>query len=289
MGEPQGRRLGVETKKRAREGVMSQWTIDDIPWDQFDPSKIGGEVCVVKTAALVEHNSADYATYLCNVFPDDRAFQDAALSWAAEEKRHGEALGRWAEAADPSFDFMASFKRFVGGYRIPVDATSSVRGSRSGELLARCVVECGTSSFYSALRDATAEPVLKAICHRIAGDEFRHYKMFYTYLQHYLPKERPWLIKRLAVACGRFLEVGDDELAFAYHCANEPDRPYDRARAYEAYFRAAAVYYRQHHVERAAGMMLKASGVRPTGWVGQVAMRIAWLHVHRQQRRALAA
>ena len=269
---------------------MSRWTIDDIPWDQFDPSKIEGEVVpMVKTAALVEHNSADYATYLCNVFHDNREFQNAAISWAAEEKRHGELLGRWAEAADPSFDFTASLKRFVDGYRIPVDASSSVRGSRSGELIARCVVECGTSLFYSAVRDATQEPVLKAICHRIAGDEFRHYKLFYTYLQRYLPEERPWLIKRLAVACGRFLEVGDDELAFAYHCANEPDLPYDRARAYEAHSRATAVHYRQHHVQRAAGMMLKASGVNPTGWAGRAAMRIAWLHMQRQQRRALAA
>ena len=151
---------GTRTK-RVREGGMSRWTIDDIPWDQFDPSKIEGEVVpMVKTAALVEHNSADYATYLCNVFHDDREFQNAAISWAAEEKRHGESLGRWAEAADPSFDFTASVKRFVDGYRIPVDASSSVRGSRSGELIARCVVECGTSLFYSALRVATQEPVL---------------------------------------------------------------------------------------------------------------------------------
>lgn len=269
---------------------MNHWTIDDIPWDQFDPSKIEGEIVpVVKTAALVEHNSADYAIYLCNVFPDDRAFQDATMSWAAEEKRHGESLGRWAQAADPGFDFIASLKRFVDGYRIPVNASSSVRGSRSGELIARCVVECGTSSFYSALRDATEEPVLKAICHRIAGDEFRHYKLFYSYLQHYLREERPWLISRLAVACGRFLEVSDDELAFAHHCANEPDLPYDRARAYGAHSRAVAGYYRQHHVRRAAGMMLKASGVSPAGWVGRAAMRIAWLHVRHQQRRRLAA
>jgi rubrerythrin len=282
--------LELKGRKQAREGRMSHWTIDDIPWDRFDSSKIEGEVVsVVKTAALVEHNSADYATYLCNVFPDDPDFQNAARSWAAEEEQHGEALARWAEAADPNFDFVASFQRFVSGYRIPVGATSSVRGSRSGELIARCVVECGTSLFYSALRDATGEPVLKAICHRIAGDEFRHYKLFYAHLQHYLPQERPWLIERLAVACSRFLEVGDDELAFAYHCANEPDRPYDRARAYEAHSRAAAAHYRQHHVQRATGMVLKASGVSPTGWVGQATMRIAWLHVQRQQRRALAA
>jgi hypothetical protein len=269
---------------------MKRWTLDDIPWSRFDPTKIAADIIpVVKTASLVEYNSADYAAYLRNVFPDDPAFQDAAAAWAAEEKQHGEALGRWAKAADPSFDFDASFRRFVEGYRIPVESTASVRGSRSGELIARCVVESGTSSLYSALRDSTDEPVLKAICHHIAADEFRHFRLFYTYLQHYLPEERPWLMRRLLVACGRFLEVGDDELAFAYHCANEPDRDYDRARANEAYTRVVARCYQRGHVERAVGMMLKASGVSPAGWFGDLACRIAWLHVQRQQRRALAA
>ena len=39
----------------------------------------------------------------------------------------------------------------------------------------------------------------------------------------------------------------------------------------------------------AVGMMLKASGVSPVGWLGQAATKIAWLHVQRQQRRSLAA
>jgi hypothetical protein len=70
--------------------------------------------------------------------------------------------------------------RFRAGYRLPLEARASVRGSRSAELLARCVVEVETSSLYSVIRDATQEPVLKAISHRIAGDEFRHYKLFTT-------------------------------------------------------------------------------------------------------------
>jgi hypothetical protein len=269
---------------------MRHWTLDDIPWDTFDRSRIDPNmVPVVKTASLVERNSADYASYLRNVFFDDPAFQDAAVAWAMEEAQHGEALGRWAELADPAFDFKAAFRRFGEGYRIPVEATASVRGSRTGELIARCVVESGTSSYYTALRDGTDEPVLKAICHRIAGDEFRHYKLFYRYLQSYLPRERPWVLRRLAVACGRFFEMDDDELSFAYHCANEPERAYDRARANAAYTQAASVYYRRSHVERAIGMMLKATGVSPAGFIGQTASRVAWLHVQRQQRRALAA
>lgn len=269
---------------------MKRWTLDDIPWDKFDSTKVAAEIVpVVKTASLVEYNSADYAAYLHNVFPDDPAFRDAADAWASEERQHGQALGRWAEKADPGFEFEASFKRFVDGFRIPIASTISVRGSRSGELIARCVVESGTSSMYTALRDATDEPALKAMCHHIAGDEYRHYQLFYRHLQNYLPEERISLLKRLMIVCGRFMEVGDDELAFAYHCANEPHRNYDRVRANKAYTRVAAGFYRRAHVDRAIGMMLKASGVSPAGRLGNLARRIAWLHVQRQQRRAAAA
>ena len=118
------------------------WTLDDIPWDRFDPSKVDPEhLKIIKAASLVEYNGEDYARYLCNVFPEDPDFQAAAEGWAVEEVQHGEALGRWAELADPSFDFQAAVARFRAGYSIPIDSQSSVRGSRSGELVARCIVE----------------------------------------------------------------------------------------------------------------------------------------------------
>src|SRR3546814_4742156 len=63
---------------------------------------------------------------------------------------------------------------FREGFRPDVDATESIRGSRAGELVARCMVEVGTSSYYRALGDAATEPALKAICRFIAGDELRH-------------------------------------------------------------------------------------------------------------------
>jgi rubrerythrin len=105
--------------------------------------------------------------------------------WGREEVQHGRALGRWAEMADPSFNFPSAFERFHAGYKPPhfaSDDALSVRGSRRGEMVARCVVESGTSSFYSAIRDATDEPVLKEIAGRIAADEFRHYKLFFETL-----------------------------------------------------------------------------------------------------------
>ena len=102
---------------------MKHWTLDDIPWDRFDPSLVDPELLrIVKAASLVEFNGGDYATYLCNVFDDDRSFQGAARSWAVEEVQHGAALARWAALADPSFDFDRSFARFKEGFSIPVSA-----------------------------------------------------------------------------------------------------------------------------------------------------------------------
>src|SRR3546814_19592921 len=76
-----------------------------------------------------------------NVFPDDADFQGAAKGWATEEVQHGQALARWAKLADDSFDFDRSFQRFRDGFKISTDAADSIRGSRSGELVARCIVE----------------------------------------------------------------------------------------------------------------------------------------------------
>ena len=124
-----------------------------------------------------------------NVFVDDPEYQDAASAWAVEEERHGEVLGRWASLADPAFDYAASLAQFRDGFSVPVDVEASVRGTRSGELIARCVVEAGTSSLYSAIAAASNEPVLAEICRRIAADEFRHYKLFHDTLRAYLDIE----------------------------------------------------------------------------------------------------
>lgn len=259
--------------------MQRHWTLDDIPWHAFAPEKVDPDLLrVVKAAAMVEFNSRDYVTYLCNVFADDAAMQDAARRWGEEEVQHGDALAAWARLADPGFDFDAAFARFRAGYSLPLDATASVRGSRAGELVARCVVEVGTSSFYTALRDASEEPVLKAIAGRIASDEFRHYKLFYDRLQPYAARERPSRLFRLRVALGRLREVEDDELAFAYYCGNvaDPRAPYRRKVCSRAYAREAGALYRRRHVARAAAMIAKAAGLRPQGWPARLAGHAAW-------------
>ncbi len=267
------------------------WTLSDIPWQQFDPARVDAEILkVVKAAAMVEHNGGDYGTYLCNVFHDDPEFQAVARDWAMEEVQHGQALAQWAKLADPGFDFAASFGRFADGYKIATHAKASIRGSRSGELVARCIVETGTSSYYTALMDAVDEPVLKQICRNIAADEHRHYKLFYEHLRRYLKREKIGRLRRLVVAIGRMRESEDDELAYAYFTATEPaSATYDRKRSAAAYARRAYAFYRPRHVERGVAMALRAAGLRANGRLHAWLARLGYAFLSSRSRRLAAA
>lgn len=256
---------------------MTHWTAKDIPWERFDPEKVDPEILkVVKAAAMVERNAADYGAYLANVFTDDPTFARAAHGWALEEVQHGEVLGRWASLADPAFDFEARFEAFRQGYQIPVESRDSVRGSRAGELVARCIVEVGTSSYYTALGEASREPVLKAICEQIAADEFRHYRMFHAYLKRYLDRESPSRWMQVKIAIQRIAESDDDELAYAYYAANGDGEAYERRRFAAAYAARAYRLYKPSVVDRGVGMCLEAVGLNGQGLLARMAGSLAW-------------
>lgn len=269
---------------------MKHWRIDELDWAAFDPARVDPAVVpLVKAAAMVERNGGDYGIYLNRVFPDDPDFRAAADWWATEEIQHGDALGRWAMLADPGWDFEAAFARYRAGFSVSLDATSSIRGSRTGELIARCMVETGTSSYYTALADASAEPVLEHVCRLIAADEYRHFKLFYDHMRRYLGRERMGFWRRLWVALGRIRESEDDELAFAYHCANEPpSMPYDHKRCMKAYMGRAMSFYRRGHIARGMGMIFKTVGLKPHGRLCRLATRAAWAALRRRQRRYAA-
>ena len=260
------------------------WTLDDVDWSAFDASKVTGTLlAAVKAASLVEYNASDYVTYLKRVYRGAPESTIGAIEhWGKEEIQHGLALGRWAELADPSFDFESAFARFRSLYR-PAHFESgegSVRGSRRGEMISRCVVESGTSSLYSAIRDASDEPVLKEVAGRIAADEFRHYRLFYDILQGDSEPDLPvW--RKVWIAAQRVNESDDDELAAAYYCANVPaaearEKPYRRRLYARAYRETIMAFYRRHHIDRLVKMVVKPAGLDPSGRLSRLASAVLW-------------
>lgn len=272
------------------------WTLADVPWEKFEAAKADPElVKIIKAAAMVEYNAHDYTAYLNNIFSDDPVLQDELKQWAEEEVQHGAALGRWAEMADPTFHFLDSFKLFKEGYRINTEAQESVRGSRSGELVARCIVETGTSNYYTAMAEATQEPVLKYICRQIAGDEHRHYKLFYDNLKRYLDKENLNTLQRLKIGLGRIAESEDDELAYAYYAANRSAMQaandnrasvYNREVFTNAYAARAFGCYRSRHIDKMVNMLFKACGLNTQGLLAKTVSKLAWFGIRAKYHRA---
>jgi len=261
------------------------WTLEDVQWSKFDPSKVTPEMlAAVKAAALVELNAPDYVSYLKRIFADGSPETLAAIEqWGCEESQHGRALGRWAELADPTFRLDEAFTRFRKGYRpahFESSEANSVRGSRRGEMIARCVVESGTSSYYSAIRDATDEPVLKEIAARIASDEYRHYKLFFDTLNAQGEPDLPFW-RKLLVAAGRISESDDDELSYAFYCANvgpedEVSKPYVRRTYVRQSFLAGMQIYKPSHIRKLTQMVAKVVGARVQSRLVELASILIW-------------
>lgn len=272
---------------------MAAWNLNDIAWDRFKAGAVDPALlALVKASALVEGNADDYRRYLSNVFADDQEFCMAVDSWADDECRHGAALGAWAKLADPNFDPDLALTRFRDLYRIPVDAVVSVRGSIAAELLARCAVETGTSSFYAAMAEASTEPVLTEICQRIAADELRHYKLFYDRMQKALAREPAGRLRQVSTILGRVREIEDDELACAWHAANvmpaDPAQPYDRETCRTAYMGRTYGLYRPHHIRRGVAMVVKAAGFNPQGLLAKLIETFTRIFIIRRARRLSA-
>ena len=259
------------------------WTPEDISWDAFDRSKAEPwMIDAIKSAALVEFNAPDYVSYLKRIFPEPERHAEIE-QWGREETQHGEVLGRWAEMADPSFKLEEAFARFRAGYRpahFESNDTTSVRGSRRGEMIARCVIESGTSSYYTAIRDATEEPVLKEIAGRIAADEFRHYKLFFETLHNQHEPDLPFW-RKLLIAAGRITESDDDEICSSHYCATVPadqtaERPYVRSVYSRRLFGISLKIYRQRHIQKLTQMVAKAVGADPQGSLVKLAGGAIW-------------
>lgn len=234
-----------------------------ISWKSFQREDVDPELLkLVKTASVVEGNSADYVHYLERVFCENDLDYQQIQAWGKEEQHHGLLLGRWAEMADPTWHYDQALERFRRLYSIPQDTQNSVRGSHGGEMIARCVVEIGTSSFYLALADASREHVLKQICHDIARDEFRHFGLFHSKLKQLSAHKNISLLQRLKIAAGRIMETSDDELAAAYYSANmDPSVSYQSQYCSASYLSKTLALYRKKHIQRVVRMLSHVIGL----------------------------
>ncbi len=258
--------------------IHQRWTLDDIPWQAIRRDKVTRQeeiFYLVSTASFIEITTDLYTRNLIEYFAgDDDVTAWLERHWLHEELQHGEALKRYVQTAWPVFDWEATYKGYLREYAAccKLDA---LEPTRSMEMAARCVVEMGTASFYTALSRLSPDPVLSVLTWHIREDEVHHYKYFYRYFRHYRELESAGRSRTLRALWHRLRMIdGEDGLIACKHVygALHPDTPFDMRVYRQVQKRCRRMAGRYFPHEMSVKMLLKPLDLNPR--VEQVAAPI---------------
>ncbi|WP_434777129.1 ferritin-like domain-containing protein [Neisseria sp. Ec49-e6-T10] len=190
------------------------WTLDDIHYDQINLKLIEQDetlMFLLAASSFVESGSDLYTSNLSEHYkahPEICNWLNA--HWEEEELQHGKALAKYVTSVWPDFDWPKAFEHFMAEYG-PTCAIEALETDRGLEMVARCVVETGTSSLYRAIASYTKEPVLIELANHIRIDEVRHYKYFLQYFREYNIKQPIGRYKTTKAIYKRLKEIRDED------------------------------------------------------------------------------
>lgn len=177
----------LATIARGKHRSITHWTMADIEWSRIDHDRARNNpltAYVVAAASFIETAADLYTTNLVKHFPDPRAQQWLLNFWQPEELQHGLALRTYVETVWPELDWEHAYSCFFDEYS-QLCTVEELESSRALEMVARCVVETGTSSFYRTLQHCSDEPVLESLADLIRKDEVSHYNHFRHFFAEY--------------------------------------------------------------------------------------------------------
>lgn len=243
-------------------GAILRWFVDDLPFEQIERKRVAGDADLfyfLAGASFVEITSDLYTRMLIEYYDGDKAVTDWLLhEWEPQELQHGTALRRYVEAVWPEFDWARAYEDFRRTYG-PLCKPELLGPTRGLELASRCVVETGTATFYTMIRELTDEPVLRQLTALIRTDEVSHYSHFFQHFKRYRDDERLRRAQILRALWGRIAEIDDEDAWYAFRSIYQMTTPGANAPA-------AYRHYRQRARERmracypydmAATMLLK--------------------------------
>ena len=247
----------------------TNWSIDDIPYDELAHDLVRDDqrlFDIVASASFIEITSDLYTQNLVEFFRHDAEIADwLAHHWEKEELQHGAALKKYVQTAWPAFDWEAAYAEFRADYGA-ICTVEALAGTKALEMVARCVVETGTASFYRMLSDLSPEPVLRRLAAEISNDEVRHYKHFHRYFRRYRKLERPSRFAVMRTLLKRAADVDAEDTFYAFRAVfrgSHPDVAFERA-DYDAYRDGVLDLVRRYFPHgMAVKMLLKPLGMSP--------------------------
>jgi ferritin len=248
------------------------WTIQEIAYDSIDVARVRENrtlFYLVASASFIESGSDLYAGNLAQYYADRPETAHWLIAhWEREELQHGRALRRYVETVWPEFDWERGYARFFEEYSVTC-SVDHFEPTQALEMVARCVVETGTATFYRAIAQAAAdadEPVLRDLASRISADEVRHYKHFFRFFNECNAYEGVGRTRVLKALASRLREIKNEDSMIALRNVlrierGREDVPEADVRALNS--RVSALVRSHLPIDMAAKMLLKPLRLRP--------------------------
>lgn len=198
--------------------ARQRWTLDDIAWHAIDRDAVSRDEMLfylVTTASFIETATDTYARNLIEYYegdPEVPMWLDQ--HWQHEELQHGKALKRYAQTAWPNFDWEQVYRDFFAEFSANCKV-EALEASRCLEMVSRCIVEMGTSSYYTTLSRLSPDPVLSKLTQLIREDEVRHFKYFYRYFLQYREREHMGRARILSAILRRLRMIDGEDSSIA--------------------------------------------------------------------------
>lgn len=248
------------------------WSMQEIDYSGINVARVRENrtlFYLVVCASFVESGSDLYAGNLAQYYADQpEAAHWLMHHWEREELQHGRALRRYVETVWPEFDWERGYARFFEEYSVTC-SVDHFEPTQALEMVARCVVEMGTATFYRAIAQAAAEadePVLRDLASRISADEVRHYKHFFRFFNACNAREGVGRMRVLKALASRLREIKNEDSMIALRNVlrierGEEDVPEADVRALNS---SVSAMVRVHlPIDMAAKMLLKPLRLRP--------------------------
>lgn len=210
------------------QGQALRWKMEEIDFQSVNTALIRDDELLfymLASASFVEILSDRYSHNLIEHFSDDAAVVSwLEQHWQREEMQHGRALKAYVQAVWPEFDWERAHQDFIVEYGA-LCTTQQLEPGRALEMVARCVVETGTATFYRALHAYAKEPVLLALLANIQADETNHYLHFRDFFDAYNVKAqyRAWPVIKAIWRRVTEIRSEDSYIAFKHvYCGRHP-------------------------------------------------------------------
>ncbi len=249
-----------------------RWHYEEIPYEQIDTGKVKEKdflFYLITSASFIEITSDVYEKNLATFYSDNpKVVEWLQNVWEPEEIQHGRALKKYVQTVWPEFDWERAYERFKKEY-LPHCTLDEFQPTKAREMLARMVVETGTSTFYKAVErfsEDTKEPILAKISHNISKDEVYHYDKFYEAYLYYNEKEKLGKDQIVKVIYDRLKMVDGEDGRLAYKAIYETlnNTPFED-RFYEEHKRKVSKFAKKYYpYNMAIKMLLKPFNLNKT-------------------------